>query len=168
MGKKNKLSNYIWPVVIAIFLLAIVIGAMLLFNNQNQETNTQSEIKTTLSPEEELTQASLFNLTPQSAAALKPADKIIIKTVNFDATGSIAEIIMYTPADVADGNFSIEGKPVDAQRSEQDNALILSIQVPESLRKKSVTFLVNIGGKQVAACTLANGDTLEVSGDCLF
>jgi hypothetical protein len=168
MEKKNNLSNFIWPVVIAIFLFTLIIGAMLLFNYQNKETNIQSEIKTTLSPEEELTQASLFNLKPQTAAALKPVDKIIIKTVNFDASGNIAEIIMFTPADLADGKISIEGNQVDAQRSEQDNALILSFQVPESSRKKSVTFLVNIGGKQVAVCSLTNGDTLEVSGDCLF
>jgi hypothetical protein len=168
MGKKNKLSNYIWPVVIAMILFSLLIGAMLLLNNQNQETNTLSEIKTTLSPEEELTQAALFNLTPQSAAVLKPADKIIIKTVNFDAAGNIAEIIMFTPDALIDGEISIEGKQVDAKRSELNNALILSFQVPESLRKKSVTFFVTIGGKQVAACSLDNSDTIKVSGDCIF
>ena len=168
MQKNNRMSNFIWPVVIAIILFALIIGGMLLLNKPNEIISAQNEIKTTLSPEEELTQAALFNLTPQPGAAVKPADQIIIKTVNFDTSGNIAEIIMFAPAAMVDGIISIEGKPVEVQRSQQENAFVLSFQVPESLRKKAITFLVNKEGKQVATCSLANGETLEVSGDCLF
>jgi hypothetical protein len=168
MEKKNNFSSFIWPVVIAIILFTIIIGVMLLINNTNQKTPALNEIKTTLSPEEEITQAALFNLTPQPGEALKPADKIIIKTVNFGAAGIIAEIIMYVPAAMVDANISIEGKQVDFQLSQEEDAFVISLQVPEAFQKKVITFLVNKGGKQIAACSLTNADTLAVSGGCLF
>ena len=79
-----------------------------------------------------MTQAALYNPTPQPNATFKPADKLIIKTVNFDKSGAISEIITFVPAAIADGQVTINGQPVESQKTQKDTTFTLSFLVPDS------------------------------------
>jgi len=168
MDNNKKSKPFIWIEVIFILLIALIAGAVFLFSSPNQINRSTNAVKTTLSPDEKMTQEVLYNPKPQPGAVFKPADKIIIKTVNFDTSGNITEVIMFTPAIMVDGIISIDGKQVEVKRSQEGNAFVLSFLVPEELRKKDVTFLVKKDGNQIATCSLVNGETLQVSGDCIF
>lgn len=170
MDNQKTPTNPLWLIVVFVLLLALIAGVVFFFANPNRNSGLPYVIKTTLSPEEKMTQEVLYNPTPQPGAVFKPADKIIIKTVNFDTSGSIAEIMMFVPAAMVDGTITVEGKQVNVQPSQQGNAFVLSFLVPDELRKKDVTFLVHKDGKQIATCSLSlvNNESLAVNGDCVF
>jgi hypothetical protein len=167
MRKKNSTGNLIWLIVLGMLLLALVVGGLLFFFKPFQTTN-QGSIVPSLSPEDKMTQEVLYNPTPQADITLKPADKIIFKAVNFHTDGTISELVMFVPAVMVDAVLTIDGTAIDAQLSQQGNEFEMRFVVPESLRKKEITFQVIKDNSLLATCSVVNGESVIVSGDCLF
>jgi hypothetical protein len=169
MNKTNDTRNFIWPVVIVILLmLALIAGAVFYFFEGFTSTVDQGPVKTTLTTAEKATQDALFIAGPKAGAELKPADKLIFKTVNFDAAGKIAEIIMFSPEIMADGLILIDGKSMDVIRSQEGDAFLISFQIPEDMRKNELTFFVVKNEKQMATCSFSKNEILTLVGDCIF
>ena len=167
MQKKNNAGNLIWLIVLGMLLVALAVGGILFFLKPFQ-TNDQGSVVSTLSPEDKMTQEVLYNPTPQADITLKPADKIIFKAVNFHTDGTISELIMFIPAVMVDAVVTIDGTAIEAQHSQQGNEFEMRFVVPESLRKKEMTFQVIKDNSLLATCSVVHGESVMVSGDCLF
>jgi hypothetical protein len=169
MENKTTSNKYFWPaVVVVVLVLAIVAGLIFFFLLPKENSVSSAPVNPTLSPADLQTQAMLYNPTPPADAVYKPADKLIIKTVNFDKSGNIVEVFMYAPAAMADGSVIVDGQQVEVTRTQKDKAYTLNFSIPSNDLKKSVTFIIEKSGKQVATCSLAHTDTVVVAGDCIF
>jgi hypothetical protein len=168
MNKKNESNNIVWPIVLSILFIALIAGFIFFFFSKNLQSLLPENLKNSLALNEKATQDILFNGKPQPGAVLKPADKIILKTVNFDSTGKISEIFMFVPANMVDGTISIDGKQIDSQLNQQDNASVIEFTIPEEIRQNELTFLVLKNGSQLGTCSLIKNESLTLSGDCIF
>ncbi len=169
MNNRSKSKNFFWPAVMIVLVVFILFAAILfLFLLPDQTTFSTDTMDQALSPDEKQTQAALYNPTPPADAVFKPADKLIIKTVDFDKSGNIIEISMFVPANMAGGFVIVDGQQAEVTRTQNNKTYSLNFSIPSTNPKKTLSFYVELGGKRMAECSVSNTDTLIVSGDCVF